>query len=544
MLLILLSLACSTSQTATTPTWSGSVRQIVQTNCATCHNEGGSGHFALDTYADMQPYASTALAAMEAGVMPPWQADPDCRRYQDERLMSDADIATFRAWVEAGAPQGDPANDLPFQAAPSAFAPTDSAVAPGYVPDATEPDDWRCFVLSDLSSDATRYLHGTQVIPGSELVHHVLVYAMDASQTEALLAADEAEEGAGYTCFGSPTPGASRDATSGFSVVAGGFPNQIAGWVPGAVPAMLPEDMSIRVDAGAVIVMQIHYNTLAGEPVSDRTELQLELDEEPTPWLSVTRPLAVVDLDIPAGDSEVTFSRSFPNYGDPITIRTIMAHMHMLGTQQRVTVQPADGEEDCLLDVPDWDFNWQQTYTLREGEEVTVGTGDALTLSCTYDNSAGNQPIVNGAPQAPRDVAWGESSLDEMCLAYYSKVEPWSEPQDSGEAACAGTEACMAACGDDPSLDCLLSCPEADFQCFTCALGAAQECGAASCASDLLAARECLVTCASAAVMLDGNMGACLTEQCPDEYAQIQACIDPVLETEACAASLEECGVL
>jgi hypothetical protein len=46
----------------------------------------------------------------------------------------------------------------------------------------------------------------------------------------------------------------------------------------------------------------------------------------------------------------------------------------------------------------------------------TARPGDSLSLECHWDNSASNQPIVNGVRQAPIDLNWGEGTNDEMCL--------------------------------------------------------------------------------------------------------------------------------
>ena len=38
-------------------------------------------------------------------------------------------------------------------------------------------------------------------------------------------------------------------------------------------------------------------------------------------------------------------------------------------------------------------------------------------MGCTWDNSASNQPIVDGEVKEPVDVAWGAGTSDEMCLS-------------------------------------------------------------------------------------------------------------------------------
>ena len=49
---------------------------------------------------------------------------------------------------------------------------------------------------------------------------------------------------------------------------------------------------------------------------------------------------------------------------------------------------------------------------------VRVAATDKIRITCTYDNSQAHQPYVNGAQQTSRNVTWGESSLDEMCMTY------------------------------------------------------------------------------------------------------------------------------
>jgi hypothetical protein len=43
-----------------------------------------------------------------------------------------------------------------------------------------------------------------------------------------------------------------------------------------------------------------------------------------------------------------------------------------------------------------------------------------MQLTCEYDNSAANQPVIDGVQQPPKDVAWGEGTADEMCLNYFA----------------------------------------------------------------------------------------------------------------------------
>ena len=89
--------------------------------------------------------------------------------------------------------------------------------------------------------------------------------------------------------------------------------------------------------------------------------------------------------------------------------------------------QPA---EECLLQTPHWDFNWQRGYRYDAplDELPTAGPGDVLQFRCTYDNSLDN-PFVRDALDEqgltePREVRLGEESLDEMCLGAFAVAYP------------------------------------------------------------------------------------------------------------------------
>jgi hypothetical protein len=91
--------------------------------------------------------------------------------------------------------------------------------------------------------------------------------------------------------------------------------------------------------------------------------------------------------------------------------------MHLHGHEEVLSIDRADGGEDCMLDVPAWNFHWQGSYTFSE--PMVVYPGDKLRVTCTWDNTAANQPVVNGVQQPPKDLNWGEGTTDEMCLGIF-----------------------------------------------------------------------------------------------------------------------------
>jgi hypothetical protein len=98
----------------------------------------------------------------------------------------------------------------------------------------------------------------------------------------------------------------------------------------------------------------------------------------------------------------------------PVRIYGVAGHMHLRGVEIRLDLDPGTPRARTLLDIPRWDFHWQDAYYLRQ--PVDAGPGDTVRVTCRFDNSAGNQPVVNGRRLAPRYVLWGEGTTDEMCL--------------------------------------------------------------------------------------------------------------------------------
>ena len=516
-------------------TWSGGIAAVFADHCTGCHTAGGIGPFALDDYGSAQLFSTAVLAAVESGAMPPWMPDQDCRTYEGQRSIAPDEIAAIRGWVEAGAPEGAPL--VPSAGRASARVdpltllgePT-LRIAPkeAYTPNPERPDDYRCFVLDHTFAEET-YLTASQVHPDQQaLVHHVLLYLVPAEMTAVAAALDDEEEGPGYTCFGGP--GVSADT--------------IGAWVPGSVPIITPPDTAIRLPAGSRIVLQIHYNVLAKGSLPDATSLDLWLqDEQPKQLLSID-PLPNLGIDIQAGDPESVQTRTFTNQGvTPWTIVGTAPHMHLLGKRIAVTAVHADGSEECLVDIPKWNFNWQQTYRFLPGEEVLVQPGESIRLECVYDNSAANQPIVNGVKQTPVHVGWGDGTLDEMCLDYIMTVEPFAPLPPPPTDLCGGFDACYASCREGEGAAagltaCSLLCGSASSSsCTKCVVQGLLGCTSEDCGAQKSDLVGCLTGCQGSP-----NFKECMAQQCAGAMAAFDLCAEPVVAAGTCDAPIGACG--
>ncbi|MFT5682356.1 MAG: hypothetical protein ACI8RZ_003274 [Myxococcota bacterium] len=369
-------------------TWYRDVQPMLAENCLSCHAADGIT-FSLEEYSVASVMAGPIAEVTAAGTMPPWPADEDdCLPLKDRRALTDDQITTLQSWSDLGAPEGDPADSPAAVSDAGSGIETDlwGEMATAYVPDPDAEDDYRCFVVDPGLAEET-FVSGAVVFPGNYgVVHHVILYTDPDNNSEAL---DAAEEGEGYTCFGGP-----------------GFDNTavIGGWVPGSEGLLLPEDSGLRVSAGTKVILQMHYHP-DGTDSSDQTAFALDLEESVGTEVYLY-PLADTNLNIPPSttDHAEGFSTTF-NYGLDLKLWGGTPHMHLLGTSIKITVTPPDSEEEqCIIDIPDWDFDYQQFYRLEEA--YIVENGSTLSLECIYDN--------------PTDetINWGDGTGDEMCLIY------------------------------------------------------------------------------------------------------------------------------
>lgn len=516
------------NNTPASVTYHGEARAIIESRCVGCHQAGGVGPFTL-TYEPEEwregPawWAQSAAMSVASGTMPPWQAADDCREIDDDRSMPEAEKAVIAAWAEGGFAVGDEATYVaPEENSATVALPDFDLVigaAEAYTPNLDTPDDYRCLLLEHTFEEDT-FVTGSMALPGDpETVHHVLVYQIAPNGLDDVLARDAADPGLGYSCYGGT----------------GGIGGPVAGWVPGSVPQTYPPGSAIVIPAGTRLVMQMHYNTLNVDAATpDKTEIGFwTLPAGQTPQRRVVvEGFANGEIMIPAGDPA---SRHVKGFDLPVGARIIGAspHMHTLGVSIRSEIDHADGETSCVVDIPSWDFNWQQFYQFKPEAFVTIAPGDVQQLTCVYNNSAANQPVVNGEQIEPRDVRWGEGTLDEMCLNYLVLDAPYVA---DGELQCGAWGGCVESCGADDT-GCFLGClGRVSDGCQSCLIEETTQCAVERCPSELEAVGGCLDGC-------DDELLLCLTGDCQEEMDALYVCERPAILSGQCDDELSACGV-
>lgn len=414
--------ACSDPSPAeepTTVTYYQDIKPILDAKCVACHAPGEVGPFSLTDYASASANAAASAAAVAQHVMPPWPPNADCRDYEGDRSLDDAQIAALARWVEFGVPEGDPAAPgAPLDVSIPTLSRVDQRLEmpQAYTPSplAGSHDDYRCFVVPWPAEHAHRtYVTGFRAVPGNTaIVHHVIAFLAAPNEVAQIQALDAADDGPGYTCFG----GAGAPVSG-----------MIGGWAPGSLGSDLPPGVGLPVEPGSAIVLQVHYHGHAGAG-NDRSAIELKLDS------TVERPGRVVpfanpqwlqgNMPIPAGNPDVVHSFTVdptPFFGE-LEIYSASLHMHTLGTSGKLAIQRPDGSRSCLLQIDAWDFSWQGSYGFQQSE--ILRRGDRLSIECRWDNSMENQPTVGGKPRPPVNVNWGEGTDDEMCVGFFLTAAP------------------------------------------------------------------------------------------------------------------------
>jgi Copper type II ascorbate-dependent monooxygenase, C-terminal domain len=383
------------------PTYAEDVAPILAAHCWSCHVEGGFGPFSLVDYDDVRPLGPAVVGITAERQMPPWPLDGTgaCQSFVDTRWLSDDELATLAAWVDAGSQPGD-LTQLPDQPTPPVLGAITSTVAvPTYTPVAEPPehpfDDYRCFVV-DPGLPEGGLLSAFEVHPGViEQAHHIVLFSLDSDDavTQALALTDE-DAAPGYRCFGAAGVNESRI---------------LGAWTPGVPVVRFPEGTGVEIPAARPIIVQMHYN-LTGGAQPDDTTIDLQIDNGVTPLQSLI--FVDTDLSIPAGAADhVEESFTTVDGSGEADLVAVFPHMHQIGRTLQVEITSADGTT-CAVDVPRYDFHWQELY--RYVTPVRVHGGDEVHLRCTFDATGRDQTTV-----------WGEGSGDEMCaVQFYARPLP------------------------------------------------------------------------------------------------------------------------
>ena len=367
-------------------TYAKQISRVLQRRCVDCHHPGEIGPFSLTSYDEVIGWADTIEEVVRAGRMPPWHANPKYGEFRNDCRLPDEEKQLIYQWVKDGAPQGDP-KDLPE---PVKFVEGWRIPKPDMVISLPKPftvpatgDVVYQFFAVDPGFKEDKWVKASEVRPGNRsVVHHVLVFVQ---------------------------PRGGKPEFHGFA------DDWLAATVPGAHPQVYPDGMAKLIPAGSRLLFQMHYTPI-GTVQTDQTSVGLVFADPATVKKEVKTSMAANhNFEIPPRaedyvlESETTFDQD-------TLVLNLTPHTHLRGKAFKYEAFYPNGEQEVLLDVPRYDFNWQQSYYLTKPKTMPKGT--RIHCIAHYDNSAKN--LSNPDPNAK--VRWGDQTWEEMMIGYFDAV--------------------------------------------------------------------------------------------------------------------------
>lgn len=379
---------------AQNPTWTDGIAKIMYANCTSCHRTGGIAPFSLLTYDDASANALGIDYAITS-TMPPWNADPNYKRYAHERVLSQSDIAKIQQWIANGTPSGDLrfAPPAPTYTNGSKLGTVDLSLKMNNYTVQSNNDEYRNFVLPSGLTQG-KYATAIELIPGnSSIVHHVLVF----------------QDSTNNTISGSSSGGTGSTASK-----------LIYEYVPGAQPYYTPVGTGIRLSPNARIILQIHYAP-GSQGQLDSSRINFKLTTSNVRGITVNAllnhftSLTNGPLSIPANQTR-TFNES-ATYPGNWTFLTASPHMHLIGRTFKTYAVKNTSLFDTIrfVNIPEWDFHWQDNFVFQNA--LKIPNGYSLKATAFYDNTSNNPDNPSSPPQ---NVSAGEATTDEMMMVFIS----------------------------------------------------------------------------------------------------------------------------
>jgi hypothetical protein len=382
-------------------TFTRNVAPILQAKCQVCHRPNSIAPMSLQTFQEVKPFAALIKQRVQSRTMPPWHIDKTVgiQQFKNDRSLTDAEINTLVAWVDAGAPQGQ-LKDMPppvtwpdpkaWQLAKD-FGPPDLVVKSSpYTVRANGQDVWwRPVVETGLKEP--RWVRAIEVKPsfpnGRKTVHHVLTLL------------EQNEQGVTHLASTAHSPRMS----------AGLFME----WAVGKVGEVFAPDAGKLLLPGAKIRWEVHYYTVGEEIKNDQVELGVwyypkDMVPKNRTILRMFNAARGSELDIPPGQTSMV--QDFYVLPAPARLENFQPHMHMRGKAMSMEAIYPDGRKEVLSMVSNFQWRWHVNYIYADQSAPLLPRGTVLVFTAWHDNSTANP----NNPDPAQWVGWGDRTVDEM----------------------------------------------------------------------------------------------------------------------------------
>lgn len=401
-----------------TPTFSKDVSPILQSKCQSCHEPGSIAPFSVASYAEARPWARSIKQRVVSRQMPPWHIERaiGVNKFKNDMSLTDEQIATIVAWVDGGAPEGNPADFKPrpvstslyWQAERDGYGPPDLTItAPMSTMPAVGQDQW-WRPSSDIPLTEPRWIRMIEIRPanleGRKILHHSVVY-----------------HGLSPENVGSVNLGVGRASTASQDELLNRRP-QLMEWAIGKGYDRYMDGTGKLVMPGEKIYWDQHMHAV-GEEVTSASQIGLWFypkGQEPTKrsYLVAFSGLkgGQEGLDIPP--NSIAYTEGFTVLREHTLITNFQPHFHLRGKVMHVEAIFPDGRTQTISYVSDFHFNWMTNYIYDESVVPAFPKGTIIKVSSYYDNTKNNKDN----PDPNQWVGYGDRTVDEMSHAWMNVV--------------------------------------------------------------------------------------------------------------------------
>jgi hypothetical protein len=359
-------------------TFTKDIAPILQRSCENCHRPDGGGPMSLINYDEVRRYASrirqrTAIRD-RMGAMPPWYVEKDIgiQHYKNDNSLSDLDLALIQAWVDNGAPEGDPSlmpeplewGDGGWTIQPDLIVRTNDITVEG-----DAPDWWGEIESVPTGLEEDRYVRAIQVREVNDV----------------------------------PTAGSERATVGGKYI----FHHMI--WntrVPGTAngtfwpvhevgrnPDVFADGAGRMLHAGSEIQSESIHLHSNGRTTTGHLEIGFEffpVGYEPLYQGSITSLANGSDIDIRPGQAGQELD-AYTVVTRPTKIVSFEPHLHAPG--ERMCLEAVWGFKAETLACVGYDHNWVRTYVFEDDYAPLVPPGTVLHIRGYMNNSETNGNI-------------------------------------------------------------------------------------------------------------------------------------------------------
>ncbi|MDD9891076.1 MAG: redoxin domain-containing protein [Gammaproteobacteria bacterium] len=364
------------------------IAPILEQRCVTCHQEGGIAPFAMSNHQMVQGWSPMIRETLITKRMPPGQIDNQyVESFHGVNHITIEETQKLISWIDNGSVNNDstdPLADLNLQPAKWLNGEPDIVIQiPEQQIPATGVQDYRNLTLPlDLEEDI--WVKAVEFEAGDPTVlHHIIAFS-----------------------YG-------PDGINQFEILNQGI--GLGAYAPGNELNLYPEGSGYPLKAGGGLLLQMHYTT-SGKETTDASEIGLYLWDEEPERVILGGSAAEMDINIPpfAGDHEMVATKKFRTDS---YLTMLGPHMHYRGFDANFKLKYPDGRVEEVLNVPNYQFNWQKTYDFKEPLFLPAGT--ELVFRGTFDNSDMN-PFN---PDPSQTLTWGEQTWQEMFFGFFRYVE-------------------------------------------------------------------------------------------------------------------------